>query len=216
MNPPDERLFSAAAQRNRGPILDQLKRWLGPHGALLEIASGSGEHAVLGAAELSGWTWQPTDPEPRALASIRAWAAEAARPNLLPPVPLDVRQMPWPVAGPFDAVFNANMIHIAPWACCVALMRGAAAVLRPGGALITYGPYFVDGETPAPGNVTFDADLRARDPQWGVRLLSAVVAEAAHAGLALADQAAMPANNRMLLFRRAAAPAALTALTPPT
>jgi SAM-dependent methyltransferase len=196
----DDRLNSAAAERNRGPILGELQRLLAERGRLLEIAAGTGQHAVHFAAGLPGWTWQSTDRDPRSLASIRAWAVDARLPNLLPPLTLDVMQQPWPVDGLFDAVFNANMIHIAPWACCTALMRGAAAVLRPGGSLITYGPYFIDGETPAPGNVAFDADLRARDPAWGVRLLSAVVAEAEAAGLALTRQVAMPANNRLLVF----------------
>lgn len=198
----DDRLSSAAAERNRGPILGELQHLLAERGRLLEIAAGTGQHAVHFAAGLPGWTWQPTDQDPRSLASIRAWAADARLPNLRPPLALDVQQQPWPVDGSFDAVFNANMIHIAPWACCAALMRGAAAVLRPGGSLITYGPFFIDGETPAPGNVAFDADLRARDPAWGVRLLSAVVAEAEVAGLALAQQVALPANNRLLVFHR--------------
>jgi SAM-dependent methyltransferase len=198
----DDRLTSAAAERNRGPILTELQRLLGARGCLLEIAAGTGQHAVHFAAGLPGWTWQPTDQDPRSLVSIRAWVADARLPNLLPPLALDVLQWPWPVEGRFDAVFNANMIHIAPWACCPALMRGAAGVLRPGGSLITYGPYFIDGEAPAPGNVAFDADLRSRDPAWGVRMLSAVVAEAEAEGLVLAQQVAMPANNRLLVFHR--------------
>ncbi|MFO1217883.1 MAG: DUF938 domain-containing protein [Burkholderiaceae bacterium] len=203
MNAPDARIHTPAAERNRGPILDQLRRVLPPRGRLLEIAAGSGQHAVHCASALPGWVWLPTDPDPSALQSISAWQAEARLANLLPPQALDVMQQPWPVACPFDAVLAVNLIHIAPWACCRALMRGAAAVLRDDGLLITYGAVFVDGEPPASGNLAFDADLRARNPAWGVRTLAAVTGEAAAAGLVLDECVAMPANNRLLVFRRA-------------
>jgi hypothetical protein len=195
---------SPAAERNRAPILAALQQVLPAQGRMLEIAAGTGQHAVHCAAGLPGWHWQPTDPSPAALASIAAWAGAAPAPGLQPPLLLDVLQDPWPLPGgpPFDAVFCANMLHIAPWACCSALMQGAAARLAPAGQLITYGPYFVQGEAPSPGNTAFDADLRARNPAWGVRWLHDVQDQAAQAGLHLAARLAMPANNLLLVFRR--------------
>ena len=201
----DARRHSPAAERNREPILAVLRRWLPPRGRALEIAAGTGQHAVHFAAGLPLWQWQPTDPSPNALASIVVWRDEAALPNLLAPVELDVLAAEWTVAAGFDAVFCANMIHISPWTTCGALMRGAARHLGADGRLILYGPYLVDGEETAPGNLAFDADLRGRNPAWGLRQLHDVVAEAAGAGLALEERVAMPANNLMLRFVRAAA-----------
>ncbi len=202
---------SPAAERNKAPILAQLQRLLPASGRLLEIAAGTGQHAAHCATGLPGWAWQPTDPDAAALQAIRAWSASAANPRLLPPLQLDVLAQPWPVCAPaggpaawrWDAVFCANLLHIAPWACCGALMRGAAACLAPGGLLITYGPYLVDGESTAPGNQAFDADLRARNPAWGIRWLHQVSAEAAAHGLLLQQRVAMPANNSLLVFGRA-------------
>jgi hypothetical protein len=197
---------SAAAERNQAPILAQLQRLLPARGRLLEIAAGTGQHAVHCAAGLPGWTWQPTDPSAEALQSIAAWSAQQPSPGLRPPLQLDVLANPWPLAdggeGPWDAVYCANLLHIAPWACCAALMRGAAQRLCQDGQLITYGPYLVADVATSPGNLAFDADLRARDPQWGLRWLHDVVAQAAQAGLFLHEQVAMPANNRLLVFRR--------------
>jgi hypothetical protein len=195
---------SPAAERNKGPILVELQRLLPPQGRLLEIAAGTGQHAEHGAASLPGWQWQPTDPSTEALGSIAARQRRQPRPNLLPPLQLDVLQQPWPLppGARFDAVFCANMLHIAPWACCAALMAGAAACLAPAGCLVTYGPYFVQGEVPAAGNTAFDADLRQRNPAWGVRWLHDVQAEAAACGLHLAERVPMPANNLLLVFRR--------------
>jgi len=195
---------SPAADRNKGAILTALQQLLPPQGRLLELAAGTGQHAVHCAAGLPGWQWLPTDPSTDALASVRAWAQRQPSPGLQPPLQLDVLQQPWPLpeATRFDAIFCANMLHIAPWACCGALMRGAAQWLAPGGQLITYGPYFVDGEPAAPGNTAFDADLQARNPAWGIRWLHAVQAEAAAAGLHWVQRLAMPANNQLLVFRR--------------
>ncbi len=204
---PPIRQTSAAAERNKAPILAVLQRVLPATGTALEIAAGTGQHAAHFAAQLPGWTWQPTDPDATALASIAAWRAEAqatgTAPGLLAPQQLDVLAEPWPVAGPFDAIYCANMLHIAPWACCGALMRHATRLLTPGGLLLTYGPYFVDGEPPAPGNLAFDADLRQRNPAWGVRTLAAVGAAARAEGLQLLERVAMPANNLVLVFGRA-------------
>jgi SAM-dependent methyltransferase len=203
---PPIRQTSAAAERNKAPILAVLQRVVPATGAALEIAAGTGQHAAHFAAHLPGWTWQPTDPDTAALASIAAWRAQALAdaPGLLAPLPLDVLAEPWPVSGPFDAIYCANMLHIAPWACCGALMRQAARLLAPEGRLITYGPYFVDDEAPAPGNLAFDADLRQRNPAWGVRALSAVAGAASAEGLRLLERVAMPANNLVLVFGHAA------------
>lgn len=191
---------SPAAERNRTPILAQLQRLLPPCGLLLEIASGSGQHAAFCSAGLPGWDWQPTEADPSALPSIAAWCA--GLPRVRPPLVLDVLQSPWPLAETPDAVFCANLLHIAPWACCTALMQGAARHLAPGGLLLTYGPYLEDEVPTSPGNLAFDADLRARDAAWGVRRREDVQAEAAAAGLLLFERVAMPAHNLLLAFRR--------------
>ena len=199
----DPRQHSPAAERNRDPILAELRRLLPERGVALEIASGTGQHAAHFAAGLPGWTWQPSDPEPRALASIAAWCAGSV--NVRAPIALDVMGAEWPGAPqPADAVFCANMLHIAPWPTCAALMRGAARHLAPKGLLLLYGPYLVDGEPVAPGNAAFDADLRARNPGWGLRRLADVLAQAGAVGLHLHEWVQMPANNLLLVLERAA------------
>ena len=200
---PRARRHSPAAERNGPPILAELQRLLPEQGLMLEIASGTGQHAAHLCAGLPGWHWQPTDVDAASLPSIRAWCAGLAR--VRPPLLLDVLSQPWPVEVPpaVDAMFCANMIHIAPWACTVALMQGAARHLAPQGLMVTYGPYREDGVQTAPGNVAFDADLRARDSAWGLRQLAAVVAEARTAGLELRDRVTMPANNLLLVWTRA-------------
>ena len=196
----DLRLWSGAAQRNREPILAELLRRLPAQGSALEIASGSGEHALHFAAALPGWRWQTSDADPRARASISAHAAEAGLANLLlPPLALDVLNGPWPTTR-FDLVFCANLLHIAPWPTCAALMQGASACVAPGGTLVIYGPFIVDGEPTAASNLDFDADLRQRDARWGLRRLDAVTQQAALAGLRLGESLALPANNRLLFF----------------
>jgi len=205
MPPNDPRRHSPAAERNSPAILAQLQRVLPPQGCMLEIASGSGQHAACFSAGLPGWHWQPSDFEVSALASIRAWCQGLER--VLPPLQLDVLAPPWPGAESpcFDAMFCANMLHIAPWECTGALMRLAAAHLTTDGVLITYGPFLEDGVVTAPGNLAFDADLRARNPAWGVRHLHAVEHEALQAGLALRERVAMPANNLLLVWSRSVA-----------
>ncbi|RZL94560.1 MAG: DUF938 domain-containing protein [Variovorax sp.] len=198
----DLRQHSTAADRNRQPILELLRRVLPADGTALEIASGTGQHAAYFAAAMPQWTWQPTDADPAALPSIDAWCAHAGVHNVRPALELDVMALPWPVAGPFDAVFCANMLHIAPWPTCAALMRGAAERLGPQGLLITYGPYLQGNVATAPSNLAFDSSLRARNPAWGIRRLEDVEREAAGAGLRLAENAPMPANNRVLVFVR--------------
>lgn len=197
----DPRQHSPAAERNRGPILAELQRLLPARGLALEIASGTGQHAAHLAAGLPGWRWLPTEAEPQALASIGAWCSGLA--NVLPPLPLDVRAAQWAgVPAQVDAIFCANLLHIAPWAVCAALMQGSARHLTPSGLLVLYGPYVVDGEPTAPSNQAFDADLRARNPAWGLRRLADVVQAAESVGLRLHERVAMPANNLLLVFAR--------------
>ena len=193
---------SAAAERNQGPILAALERLLPRRGVVLEIASGTGQHAAHFAAALPQWQWQPSDVEPAALASIDGRCAGLA--NVRPALVLDVLRPDWPgVPAVVDAIFCANMLHISPWPTCAALMRGAARHLAANGVLVLYGPYVVDGEPTAPSNVAFDADLRARDAGWGLRRLVDVTAKAEAAGLALRERIAMPANNLLLVWARA-------------
>lgn len=193
---------SPAADRNKEPILAQLRSILGERGAALEIASGTGQHSVWFAAAMPGWTWQPTDFDAGMLPVIVERIRQAGVGNVLPPVRLDVTEPDWPFTRKFDAVFCANMLHIAPWATCAGLMSGAARHLAPGGVLVTYGPYFEKDVPTAPSNLAFDESLRARDPLWGIRQLADVVAEAGRHGLALAQRHAMPANNLLLVFER--------------
>jgi hypothetical protein len=197
---PRELPFSPAAERNKAPILQCLQQLLPATARVLEIAAGTGQHAEHFAASQPRWTWLPTDAGAASLPDI---ATRCARlPNVLAPLRLDVMQ-PWPVLpGPMDAVYCANMLHISPWATCAALMHGSAATLKPGGCLVLYGPYLVEGEPTAPSNLDFDADLKARNPAWGLRRLSDVVDEAAAAGLAFEQRFAMPANNLLLAFSR--------------
>jgi len=192
---------SPAADRNKEPILAQLRGVLGERGTALEIASGTGQHAVWFAEALAGWTWQPTDADPAMLPVIAERVASAGLGNVLPPRQLDVMAPHWPsFTTPFDAIFCANMLHIAPWEACPALMAGAARVLAPGGMLITYGPYFEKDVPPAPSNLAFDESLRARDRSWGIRQLDDVCAQARRAGLELSQRHPMPANNLLLVF----------------
>jgi ubiquinone/menaquinone biosynthesis C-methylase UbiE len=194
---------SAAADRNKEPILAHLLRILGERGRALDIASGTGQHALWFAAAMARWTWQPTDSDPGMLPVIAERIVRSGLSNVLPPRQLDVTALEWPsFAGGFDAIFCANMLHIAPWDACPALMAGAARHLEPGGKLITYGPYFEPGVPTAPSNIAFDESLRARDPSWGIRALEKVVAEASRNGLVLSQRHAMPANNLLLVFAR--------------
>jgi SAM-dependent methyltransferase len=195
------RRHAPATERNREPILAVLARVIPAGGAVLEVASGTGQHAAFFARGLPESTWQPTDRDPADLASIAAWAeAERAR-NVRPPLRLDVMEADWGV-GSFDALFCANMIHIAPWEACLGLLRGAGRHLLPGGVLVLYGPFKIGGAHTAPSNAAFDVDLRARDPSWGVRDLEAVVAAAEEQALTFEERVPMPANNQTVVFRR--------------
>ncbi|HWP67297.1 MAG TPA: DUF938 domain-containing protein [Candidatus Limnocylindria bacterium] len=197
----DARRYAAATERNRAPILDVLRRVLPERGLVLEVASGTGEHARAFAAALPALRWQPSDCDPEARASIAAWCAKL--PNVAPPLALDATDEPWPVERA-DAVVCINMIHIAPWAACEGLMRGAGRVLPPGGVLYLYGPFRLGGAHTAPSNAAFDAQLRAQHPAWGVRDLEDVVACAEAHGLRLRARVAMPANNQSVIFSRTA------------
>ena len=199
---------SPAAERNQGPILAQLLALLPPTGTALEIASGTGQHAAHFAAALPGWTWQPTDLQDTHFGSITGWAAQAGARNVQEPRRLDSLHDRWPSEGPafgaasFDLVYCANMLHIAPWACCTGLMQGAARHLAPGGHLVTYGPYLEDDVPTSAGNVDFDQSLRAQNPDWGIRRREEVALEATRAGLRLSARHAMPANNLLLVWTR--------------
>ncbi|HEU5058839.1 MAG TPA: DUF938 domain-containing protein [Kofleriaceae bacterium] len=195
------RQHAAAAERNAEPIRAVLARVLPARGLVLEIASGTGQHAVHMARALPQVTWQPSDPDPFALESIAAWRADAGLDNLLAPIELDVTREPWPLAAA-DAIVCINMIHIAPWEAALALFRGAGRLLPAGGLLYLYGPYRFHGSFTAPSNAAFDASLRARDPAWGVRDLDDIEPAAAAAGLCHEETVAMPANNHSLVFRR--------------
>lgn len=190
-----------ATERNREPIAAVLREVLPALGTLLEIASGTGEHAVYFAGRFPALRWQPTDPDPAALESIRAWRDEAGPENLLEPLRLDAAADEWPVDSA-DAVLCVNMVHISPWAATEGLMRGAGRVLAAGAPLLLYGPYRRAAAPTAPSNLAFDQSLRARNPEWGLRDLEAVEAEAAGRGLGLERVVEMPANNLTLVFRR--------------
>lgn len=192
--------FSPAAERNKEPILQALRQRLPAAVSVLEIASGTGQHAQHFAGACPGWTWQPTDAaDAAALQAIDQRCRDL--PNVLPAVRLDVLTPPWPLErARYGAAYCANMLHISPWPTCPALMTGAAAHLTSGGLLLLYGPFRIDGEPTAPSNEAFDTDLRARNPQWGLRSLSAVEREAAAHGLALHEVVTLPANNRLVVF----------------
>jgi hypothetical protein len=194
---------SPAASRNCEPILSVLREWLPPSGRVLEVAAGTGEHALHFAAALPALEWQPTDPDPEARASIDAWAEEEGTPNLRPALHLDVRSADWPIAEA-AAVLAINLLHISPPEASSGLLAGAARLLSPGAPLILYGPWRVQGELLIYSNHAFDAKLKERDPRFGLRELTAFAAKAVAAGFALAERRDMPANNLMLRFERLA------------
>jgi hypothetical protein len=204
----DARLFSAAAARNRGPILDVLREILPQQGIVLEVASGSGEHVVHIAAALSGLTVAPSDPNPKARESIAAWIAASGLDNVRAPLALDAARAPWPIEQA-DAVVCINMVHISPWAATVGLFDNASAILPAGAPLYLYGPYKRGGAHTAPSNAEFDAGLRSQNPAWGVRDLETVADLARQAGFAGPEIVEMPANNLSLIFRRSALPGSL-------
>jgi len=208
------RRTAPAAERNKGPILDVLRRVLsdlaapGPRlrsaarparGLVLEIASGTGQHVGHFAQAMPALDWQPTETDESALPSISAWVEDL--PNVRAPLVLNVHQLPWPVERA-DAIVCINMIHISPWQATLDLMAGASRTLGEGGILLLYGPYRRFGGHTAPSNEAFDADLRSRNPEWGVRDLEAVEAVARGHGFTLEEAIAMPANNFSVVFRK--------------
>jgi cyclopropane fatty-acyl-phospholipid synthase-like methyltransferase len=197
-----ERLSSPATARNRAPILAVLQRVLPAEGRVLEIASGAGEHAMFIARAMPALTWQPSDPDPEARASISAWIAEERLTNVLAPRAIDARDRQWDAEGAYDAIVAINMIHISPWEATLGLIAGAGRLVPAGGVLYTYGPYMRGGRHTAASNAAFDASLKARDPSWGVRDVGDIESAAAMQGLTLEEIVEMPANNLSLVFRR--------------
>jgi hypothetical protein len=197
----DARRSAPAALRNREPIAEVLADWLPPSGLVLEIASGSGEHAIHFAKLFPGLEWQPSDAHTDALASIAAWRAAASLANVRAPLTIDASSADWPIAKA-DALLNINMVHISPWASALGLIAGAARVLTAGAPLILYGPWFKDDIATAPSNLAFDADLRRRDLAWGLRRVEDFAEAAERHGFSLIETRAMPANNLMLRLRR--------------
>ena len=197
----DPRLYHAHVARNRQPIFDVLARVLPPEGLVLEIASGSGEHAVFVAQNLPSLRWQPTDADAGALASIAAHRAAAGSPNLLEPLRLDTAAERWPIESA-EAVVCNNMVHITPWRITEGLMAGGGRTLPPGGLLYLYGPYRIDGRHTAASNKDFDDWLKAQNAEWGIRDLADVTALARRHRLRITETVAMPAHNLSVIFRR--------------
>jgi Protein of unknown function (DUF938) len=193
-----------AALRNREPIADVLRSWLPERGQVLEVASGTGEHAVHFARAFPELEWQPSDVHPDALESIRAWGHVSALANLRDPLVIDAAATEWPI-GSAAAVLSINMVHISPWSAALGLIAGASRILPQGGPLILYGPWLKDDILTAPSNLAFDSDLRRRNPQWGLRRVEEFASAAQAGGFELTETKLMPANNLMLLLRRISA-----------
>ena len=198
----DPRQTAPSTARNRDPILRVLQRVLPADARVLEIASGAGEHAVHFARAMPGQTWQPSDPDAAARASIAAWIAHEGLANVLPPRAIDVRAAIWDAEPEYDAIVAINMIHISPWEATLGLLAGAGRHVRDAGVLYTYGPYKREGRHTAPSNQEFDAWLKDRDPAFGVRDVDKVAQAARAQGLALRETVEMPANNLSLVFVR--------------
>ncbi|MEC4805726.1 MAG: DUF938 domain-containing protein [Jaaginema sp. PMC 1079.18] len=205
------RQYAPATERNRDPILAVLKRVFPPTGTVLEVASGTGQHAAYFAPRLPSLQWLPSDPNSMLRESIAAWGQETPADNLLPPIALDATAKPWPVETiaelvqlEISAIANINMIHISPWSACLGLLAGANRILPPDGILYLYGPYKRHGQHTAPSNEAFDASLQAQNPEWGVRDLEAVVAIAEDENLQLQEIVEMPANNLSVIFAKKA------------
>jgi Protein of unknown function (DUF938) len=195
------RLLSPSAERNKGPVAEVLKRVLPDRGLVLEVASGTGQHVVHFAREAPQLTWQPSERDGECLQSIALWLAAEGPANVLAPLRLDVAEQPWPIASA-AAVVSLNMIHIAPWDAGMALIRGAAAVLGPGGLLFLYGPFRRGATHTSPSNEAFDRQLRGQNPAWGVRDLEEVAFYAAAYGFGPPETHEMPANNLSVVLRK--------------
>jgi len=195
------RYSSPSALRNRGPISEQLAAVLLASGEVLEIASGSGEHIMYFAGQFPALIWQPSDPSPSARASVQEWIDTETVTNVLPPLDIDASSTDWPVKR-VDAIIAINMVHISPWAATLGLLKGAGKFLRSDGSLVLYGPYQRHGHPFAVTNAAFDANLRARNPDWGIRQLEDVCEAARLSGLVMDSVTEMPANNLTVVFRR--------------
>ena len=202
----DQRMFSPSAARNAEPILRVLKDLFPAHGTVLEIGCGTGEHAVCFAAAMPMLTWLPTDPDPASRISTASWIGFRGLSNVLAPIDVDASSPVWGVEklAPFDAILSINMIHIAPWAATAGLFSGADRLLRGRGLLCLYGPFIHDGAYNAPSNAAFDQSLKGRNPAWGLRDIVDLERAALASGLRLGEMVEMPANNTLLVFRRAA------------
>jgi Protein of unknown function (DUF938) len=205
---PDLRRYAPATQRNREPILEVLRQVLPPTGTILEISSGTGEHAIFMAPHLAPRQWLPSDPNPDARASITAWQQTAPSANLHPPIDLDASSPQWSVESderwkldPITAIVNINMVHIAPKSAYLGLMAGASRILPHKGILYLYGPFKQDGVHTAPSNAAFDASLQSQNPEWGIRDLAEIAAAAATHNLHLHKIFPMPANNLSVIFQ---------------
>ncbi len=207
--PEDARQYAPATQRNREPILEVLLQVLPTTGTILEVASGTGEHAVYFAPRLSPRQWLPSEQNPLLRASVRAWAEECPSDNLYPPLELDASAPIWAVEkgnlpdSPIVAIVNINMIHISPWSACLGLMAGAGRILPNGGILYLYGPFKQNGEHTASSNAAFDQSLKERNPEWGLRNLEDVIEAAKTQDLTFKEIYQMPANNLSVVFQRA-------------
>ena len=197
----DGRWVAPAAERNKGPILEVLQRVLPPRGLVLEIGSGTGQHVVHFAKALSQLSWQPSDPDAENRQSIALWSRVEELGNVRAPLALDVRERPWPIDAA-DAIVCINVVHVSPWAATLALFDGVREVLPSEGVLFLYGPYRRGGRHTAPSNEKFDADLRAHNPEWGLRDIDELAEVADRVGFALAEIVDMPANNFSLVFRK--------------
>lgn len=197
------RRSAPAALRNREPIAEVLADWLPVSGLVLEIASGTGEHAIFFAERFPSLEWQPSDIDLNALGSIAAWCEESGLPNLRAPLTLDTASPDWAIDGA-DAVVSINMVHISPWRSALGLLDGSTRILHAGAPLILYGPWLKEDIETAPSNLAFDADLKRRDPAWGLRRVEDFAAEANPRGFTLEAVRQMPANNLMMLWRKAA------------
>lgn len=198
----DARQYAPATERNREAILEVLLEVLPTTGTVLEVSSGTGEHAVFFAPRLQPRYWLPSDPNPLAIASINAWRSHTEAENLYPPISLDACQPVWELGNvEIVAIANINMIHIAPWSACLGLMAGARRILPNGGILYLYGPFTRGGKHTSPSNVAFDESLRSQNPDWGVRDLDEVIEVAKSQQLTLVKTVAMPANNLSVIFQ---------------
>jgi len=199
------RQYAPATDRNRQPILEVLSQYLPQLGNILEIASGTGEHALFFAPNFAPQLWIPSDPEPYLRSSIESWRQDCPTQNLQSPLDLDARKSRWFIPKdffPITAILNINMIHISPWSACEGLMAGAGKILPAGGVLYLYGPFLQEGKPTAASNLAFDKSLRDRNPEWGLRSLETVAQVAEKAGFKLREAIEMPANNLSVVWNR--------------